>query len=256
MRILLAFIKKEILEQVRTGKVIILGLLFVLFGIMNPAMAKLTPWLLEVMSESLSDTGMTVTAVTVNSLASWTQFFKNIPVALAVFIFMQSASFTKEFHSGTLVLVLTKGVARHTVVTAKALVLFLGWSLGYWLCAAVTGAYTVYFWQDDSTHNLLFALFAWWLFGLMVIAACVFFSALCKENAGVTIGAFAVWFGQYVFSFSTKLFASLPIALAEPSALLVGQKNATDCLVALLSGTLLFFAFWTLSYPFMNKKQL
>ena len=40
MRSLIAFIKKEFTEQLRSGRLIILGLLFVLFGIMNPAIAK------------------------------------------------------------------------------------------------------------------------------------------------------------------------------------------------------------------------
>ena len=35
MKPLLAFIKKEYLEAARTGKITILALLFVLFGIMN-----------------------------------------------------------------------------------------------------------------------------------------------------------------------------------------------------------------------------
>ena len=51
---MIAFWKKEWLEQLRSGKLIILGILFVLFGIMNPAVAKLTPWLLEAMADSLA----------------------------------------------------------------------------------------------------------------------------------------------------------------------------------------------------------
>lgn len=42
MRSLFAFIKKELTEQFRSGRLMILGLLFVLFGIMNPAIANNT----------------------------------------------------------------------------------------------------------------------------------------------------------------------------------------------------------------------
>ena len=48
-----AFLKKEWMEAVRTGRLGILLLVFVLFGIMNPAMAKLTPWMMELMADSL-----------------------------------------------------------------------------------------------------------------------------------------------------------------------------------------------------------
>ena len=80
MKRFLAFLKKEIMEQFRSGKLLFLGILFVLFGIMNPAVAKLTPWLLEVMADSLAQSGMTITQVTVSAMDSWVQFFKNIPI--------------------------------------------------------------------------------------------------------------------------------------------------------------------------------
>ena len=36
MKSLLAFIKKETMEQFRSGRLMILGILFVLLGVMNP----------------------------------------------------------------------------------------------------------------------------------------------------------------------------------------------------------------------------
>ena len=83
-----ALMKKEWMEQARTGKLMILGMIFVLFGIMNPAIAKLTPWLLKTMADSLAESGMIVTDVTVSALDSWVQFFKNMPIALIVFVFL------------------------------------------------------------------------------------------------------------------------------------------------------------------------
>ena len=111
MRSLLAFTKKEITEQARTGKLLFLGILFVLFGIMNPAVAKLTPWLMEQMADSLADMGMNITEVTVTAMDSWVQFFKNIPMALIAFVLLESSIFTKEYRSGTLILSLTKGLS-------------------------------------------------------------------------------------------------------------------------------------------------
>ena len=51
MKSLLAFMKKEWMEQVRSGRLLILVIIFILLGIMNPAVAKLTPWLLEMMAD-------------------------------------------------------------------------------------------------------------------------------------------------------------------------------------------------------------
>ena len=79
MKSLFAFIKKECMEQLRSGRLWITLTLFVLLGIMNPAVAKLTPWLLEVMADALAESGMIVTDVKVSAMDSWVQFFKNMP---------------------------------------------------------------------------------------------------------------------------------------------------------------------------------
>ena len=98
-----AFLKKEWMELIRTGRLVVLLAVFVLFGIMNPAVAKLTPWMLGTMAGSLKSTGITVTEVTVDAITSWTQFYKNIPMALIVFVLLWSGSFTAEYQKVTLI---------------------------------------------------------------------------------------------------------------------------------------------------------
>ena len=93
MKPLLAFIKKEYLEAARTGKITILALLFVLFGILNPAIAKMTPWIMEMLSDTLAEDGLIFTDIQVDALTSWTQFFKNLPVALIAFVLIFSDIF-------------------------------------------------------------------------------------------------------------------------------------------------------------------
>ena len=74
MRQLIAFTKKEFLEQCRTGKLLLFVIIFALFGIMNPAIAKLTPWMMDMMSEQFAESGMEIMAVEVDALTSWAQF--------------------------------------------------------------------------------------------------------------------------------------------------------------------------------------
>ena len=78
MKAFIAFTKKELLEQIRSGRLLITGALFLALGIMNPAVAKLTPWLLKLFADSLAGSGITVTEATVSAIDSWAQFFKNI----------------------------------------------------------------------------------------------------------------------------------------------------------------------------------
>lgn len=67
---LMAFTKKEWMEVLRTGKFVIITVLFILFGVMNPAIAKLTPWMMETFSESLEGSGLTITEAKVDALTS------------------------------------------------------------------------------------------------------------------------------------------------------------------------------------------
>lgn len=154
MRSLFAFMKKEFTEQLRSGRLMILGLLFVLFGIMNPAIAKLTPWLLETLSDSLAESGMIVTDVKVSAMDSWVQFYKNQAMGLIAFVLLESSIFTKEYTSGTLVLSLTKGLERYKVVVSKTVVLAVLWTIGYWICFAITYGYNAYFWDNSVAQNL------------------------------------------------------------------------------------------------------
>ena len=147
MKSTFAFIKKECLEQVRSGGLLITLGIFVVFGIMNPAVAKLTPWLLELMADSLAESGMTVTEVNITAMDSWVQFFKNIPMALIASVLLEGAIFTREYAVGTLVLSLTKGLERYKVVISKWLIMSSVWSVGYALCYGITYVYNDYFWE-------------------------------------------------------------------------------------------------------------
>lgn len=256
MRSLFAFMKKEFLEAARTGKLIILILLFALFGIMNPAIAKLMPWILEMQSETLAESGMIITDVQVDAMTSWTQFFKNIPIALIFFVLLFSDIFTKEYRSGTLLLVLTKGLSRYKVVLAKALLLLLLWTLGYGLCFAVTYGYNAYFWDNSIADNLFSAAAVWWLFGIWVICLVVLFSSLVRNNTVVCLCTGGAALLAYLLCMIPKVKGYSPAMLMNAGSLLSGEEGpdiyTKAVVIAAISGVICIIA----SIPVMNKKQL
>ena len=256
MKPFLAFTRKELLAQFRTGKVTILGILFVLFGIMNPAIAKLTPWLMEMMADSLAESGMIITDITVTAMDSWVQFFKNIPMALIVFVLMQSSIFTREYQTGTLVLSLTKGLPRSTALIAKAVVLTLFWSAGYWLCFGITYGYNAYFWDNAIAQNLLFSALCWWVFSLWILALLVFFSTLSVSSAVVLVGTGGVVFASTLLSMIPKISKYLPTLLSDGNSLIYGTAAAGKYVPALLIATTMCILFFALSIPIFNRKQL
>lgn len=256
MRSLFAFMKKEFTEQFRSGRLIILGLLFVLFGIMNPAIAKLTPWLLETMADSLAESGMIVTDVKVSAMDSWVQFYKNIPMGLIAFVLIENSIFTKEYISGTLVLSLTKGLERYKVVISKTVVLTVLWSVCYWMCFGITYGYNAYFWDNSIAQNLMFSVVCWWLFGVMVVALMVLFSAVAKSNTGMLLGTGGVVLVSYLIGLLPKCSKYLPTNLADGNSLIYGLAETKtympSLLIAIATGVISF----VISIPIFNKKQL
>ena len=256
MRSLLSFIKKEWMEHFRSGRLLILGMIFVLFGIMNPAIAKMTPWLMETMADSLAESGLIVSEVKVTALDSWMQFYKNAPMALIVFVLMESSIFTKEYQSGTLVLALTKGLERYKVVVAKSFVLFVMWTIGYWLCFGITYLYNAYFWDNSIAENLMFSVVCWWIFGLWTIALMILFSVLLNSSGAVLCGTGSVVFGLYLIGLFPKLKEYVPTFLMDGNSLIYGVEEAERYYAALAAAGVIAFIFFKMSIIVFNKKKI
>lgn len=256
MRSFIAFLKKELMESTRSGRLIFFLILCFAFGIMNPAVAKLTPWLLEALSDSLAESGMSITAVTVDALTSWTQFFKNIPMALIAFVLMYGNILTREYESGTLILILTKGLSRAKVVLAKLAMMLGIWTVGYWLCFAVTYGYNDYFWTNDIAQNLLAATVYWWVFGVFTICLTLFFSVLLKSYSGVLLATGATVLLSYLIGLLPKIKDFVPTALMSGNAIVLGAKSGHDCLTALIITASLCVICVVSSIPIINKKAL
>ena len=256
MRQLSAFLRKEGMEFIRTGKIWILLIIFILFGIMNPAIAKLTPWMVETMSDSLAESGMVLTEVKVNAMTSWNQFYKNISMALIIFALMLSGILTTEYQKGTLVNMLTKGLVRLKVVGAKAIASIGLWTVCYWLCYGITYGYNMYFWDNSIASHVAFAALCVYLLGIWVMLLILLISTLLKSASGVLAVTGVAVIASYVAGMFGKIGEYLPIRLLSAGNLLAGSMSPEDfwkaIAVALASGV----AFFILSVACFNRKNI
>lgn len=223
-----AFLKKEYMELCRSGRLLMLVLIFALFGIMNPAMAKLTPWLMETLSDSLAEAGFATMDVTVDAMTSWAQFYKNIPMGLIFFVLIFFGCFTGEYQKGTLVPVVTKGLSRRKIVLAKSLVVSASWTASYWLCFGITYGYNAFFWDNRIAAHLLFAGALTWLFGIWITALLLFFSTVAQSGTQVLFGTGGVAMGVYLLGMFPKLGGYLPVKLLDGLSLLHGAAGPED----------------------------
>ena len=256
MKTLMAFMKKEWMEQIRSSRLMILGLIFLAFGIMNPAIAKITPWIMEMLAETMEESGLAVVEVKVDAMTSWTQFYKNVPMALIAFVLLQSNIFTKEYQSGTLILALTKGLERYKVVLAKTIVLISTWTAGYWLCYGVTYAYNAYFWDNSIASHLGMAALYWWLIGIWVIALMILFSVMSSSNSGVLLGTGGVFFAVYLLSLIPKLKEYMPTQLMDGMNLLMKATEPGEYTKSLIVAGLTMMVCFIISILLFNKRRL
>ena len=204
MRQLIAFTKKEFIEVVRSGKFLVLIIVFSLFGIMNPAIAKLTPWMMEQFSSSLEESGFIITQVTVDALTSWTQFYKNVPMGLIIFLLMFSGIMANELQKGTLVNIITKGMSRMWIIVSKTIVMLALWTLNYWMCYFITYVYNEYFWDNKVAKYVLYSAFLVYMLGVWLISLMMLMSTIFTTGSTVAVGTGAVFFVSYMGGLQTE----------------------------------------------------
>ena len=256
MKSFLAFFRKELLASVRGGKILIFGILFFAFGLMNPGIAKITPWLLGFLSESLEGTGMNITTVTVSALDSWAQFFKNTQMALIVFILLYGNIFTGEYGSGTLVLLLTKGLARYKVIWAKALTMLAVWTGGYFMSFGVTYVLNELLWDNAVAESLGISILYYWFFGVLMIALTVLFSVIFSNYGFVLLGVGGFVMLMTLIGIAPKISRFLPTALMNGTYIVYGMNKASDFAVAAVIAAVITVASFVASIFLMKKKQI
>ena len=233
-----AFIKKEWMELTRTGKLLILGIIFIFFGILNPAMAKLTPWLYEMLQDQFSEQGIKVGEVTVTAMTSWTQFYKNTPILVIVMILLTSGILTGEYQKGTLIQIVTKGLSRKKIFFSKLFISYFVWTLLYLVYTGITWGYTAYFWGSD-VPNLFYGIFMYWFFGIGIISILMFFGTLCNNSGQVMLATGSIFFGMMLLEYIPVIKDKLPSFLMNGMNLLNETSAVSDYTGAIISTFLL-----------------
>lgn len=254
MRNYMSFIKKEFLEYSRTYKVLILGMVFFIFGVMGPITAKMMPDLMA----SFMPKGATLNLPEPSAIDAWAQFFKNIPqMGLFVLVILFGGILSSEISKGTLVIVLTKGLSRNTVIASKFTAMVCMWTFGYLIAALTSLGYTLYLFPNSTVHHTFFALFLLWVFGVFIVSALLFSASATKNIYGTLIGTGLMVAIMTLLNIIPTIQKYVPLHLAGKNLLLMSNKMVVNdfipALCVTLVGTLLFL---TGAILLFRKRQL
>lgn len=254
MRHYIAFLKKEMLESIRTYKLFIMVIVFSLFGVMNPLTAKLTPYLIE----TLIPEGNMINIPEPTALDSWAQFFKNInQMGLIVTLLIFSGILVNELSKGTLINMLTKGLSRKAVILSKYISMVIIWTLSVVLSFLITWVYTVYLFPDGGANNLLFSVFCLWLYGCFLLAVLMLSSTITRTNyATLILVGLTVVVGMLV-NIVPKFQKYNPLSLSSKNMELVtGAINPSNMYVTVGISLGLIVIALILSIVVFRKKQI
>jgi len=132
-------LKKELLEHWRTYRLLALGVVFLIFGILSPAAARYMP---EIFAK-LDVQGIIIQLPPPTVADSNAQFVKNMSqIAAIVLILIAMGSVARERDKGTAAFTLSKPVPRGAFLLAKALALLVITWTALGLAVLVDWAYT------------------------------------------------------------------------------------------------------------------
>jgi ABC-2 type transport system permease protein len=249
-----AFLKKEFFEYTKTYKLFIMLMIFIIFGITNPLIAKLMP---EIVGSLVTD-GVVITLPEPTAYDAWAQFFKNATqMGLFVMVILFSGVLSSELSKGTLINLLTKGLSRTAVILSKYTCMVSVWTISISLCFGLTYGYTAYLFPQGETSNLLFSVFCLWLFGLFLLAALLFSATLTRSSYGGLLITGAVVVVCMVMNIIPDVHRYNPISLATDNmGLIMNSTEVSSLYSTIMISCLLSLIFVFLSVVIFRKKQL
>ena len=243
--IFLAVLRKELVEQWRTRRLVVVAVVFLFFGFLSPLGAKLLPDLLE----GLGDSGGVVFEIPPPTVQdALLQYVKNMSqfgVLLAVLLAMGAVAREKE--RGTAAMVLSKPVSRANFLLGK----FVALTLVFSLCLALAGLacyyYTVVLFEGTGEArfvemNLLLGLFIEFYLAVTLLGSTVARSQVVAGGLGlgavfvVAILGVLPRFGDYMPTALLDWARALMAGTGEPAwgAVVVSLGVIVVCLGAAL----------------------
>lgn len=233
---------KELREQLRTYRLPVVAIVFVLFGITSPILARYTKELIDALGAQAAG-GMEIILPPPTTADAIGQLLKNLSqfgILIAILLAMGAVATEKE--RGTAALILTKPASRLSFLLAKFVAIGLNLAIAVGLACLVGAVYTVLLFENASlsvSGVVAMAVLLW--LAIFAYASLTFLGSTLTRSAaaGAGIGFIAVVITGIVAALPI-IGPYMPVALIGPAAnLALGLPVGVD-LTAPLIGTLLF----------------
>lgn len=226
---MIALLKKEMKEVLRTYRVWAVPVLFLFVGLSAPASAKFLPEILKTQIDQLQAQGVTIKLSKLGAGAAYDAYFKNLTqIGLLAVILFSMNLISEEKARGILALIVTKPVSRTRIVLAKWLV-HGGWSIfslviGAGGCYLYTlGLFGKASFAPFAAANLVMAVYVLLIFSLTLAASAVLRSQVAVgvvSLAGFSVFSLMSFFNRTLADYSPAALNDLAVKIAKNQAAL------------------------------------
>ena len=174
-------LRKEMLEQWRSYRLLIVVAVFVAFGLMSPLIAKFTPELVKLIPEGEQFADLIPPPIATDAVAQYVKNISQFGVILA--LLMTMGAVVQEKDKGTAALMLVKPMSRAAFLAAKFVALVLTFVVGIALAATACYYYTLLLFKPLDILDWLALNGLMLLFVLVYVALTLFASTISKSQA-------------------------------------------------------------------------
>lgn len=217
MRIAWIMFRKELIENYKKNRLIVLGAVFLLFGIMSPLTAKYIPQIIEFIlgaDPEAVNFGIDIPTPTIRD--AYSQFYKNLSqmgIFVQIILFMNMVS--EEKSKGTVVLVLTKAVPRSTFLLAKFIAACFVLVASLFVSSVGFYYYTYLLFGEFPSTGTLTGISLFLMFSVFMMAFIFFASTVTKTTAMSALISLGGYFVLSIFSILPRISDYLPLKLTD-----------------------------------------
>ena len=196
-------LRKELLEQMRTLRLVMVVVVLAIFGGMSPLLAKLLPDIVKAAGAQAG--GLSITMPPATTADAVAQLVKNLgQFGLLIAILVAMGAVATERERGTAGFVLTKPVGRSAFLAAKAAAIAVLLAAGVGAGYTFAWFYTAVLFEVLPLPGVIASAVALWL-SLLALAAMTFLCSVLARSALVAGGA------GFVALIVTSIVSAFPI---------------------------------------------
>lgn len=210
MRIFFVALRKEVIEQWRSYRVLIASVILVIFGLLSPLAARYTPEMMKLLPSGEEIAKLIPAPTAMDAVAQYVKNLSQFGVILALLLTMGVVAQEKD--KGTAAMMLAKPMPRGVFLWAKFVALGLTFAASIAVAGAAAWYYTLLLFEALNVGRWLALNGLMLLFVLVYVALTLFCSTVTKSQ--VTAGGLA---------FGLLLVLVIPGALPKVGEYLPGQ---------------------------------